>query len=151
MTRGSDLSFCADMSSIPEHMVNIVASFLDQETYEDCRAYLIKNLSLIDRTIANGLFEDALYTFVEYPPAFGERMIRCSQIITYLCDIRQATNGQQDITLFFHRILNADPSFRKSFEDHCKMLSEKMQESAKRIKAKQQAQEKKEQVKKPNE
>ena len=121
-------------SKIPQELIDDVASFLDQETYEDCKQYLIKHYKLIDRRVADGLFEDSLVTFVEYPPQFGQRMIRCSQMITYLCDIRDATHGQQDITLFFYRLLGPDPSFRKGFEDHCAMLCKKMLESAQRIK-----------------
>ncbi|BFU22507.1 hypothetical protein KM1_035360 [Entamoeba histolytica HM-3:IMSS] len=121
-------------SKIPPELVDDVANFLDQETYEDCKVYLTKHYKLIDRKVADGLFEDSLLTFVQYPPQFGARMVRCSQILTYLCDIRDATHGQQDITLFFYRLLGPDPSFKKGFEDHCKMLCEKMIQSAARIK-----------------
>ncbi|ELP90280.1 hypothetical protein EIN_503960, partial [Entamoeba invadens IP1] len=91
-------------SKIPQEYVEDVANFLDQEKYEDCREYLIKHYKLIDRKVADGLFEDSLTTFVEYPPQYGARMVRCSQILTYLCDIKEATHGQQDITLFFYRL-----------------------------------------------
>ena len=130
-------------SKIPADLVDDVAAFLDQETYEDCKNYLIKHYKIIDRRVADGLFEDSLVTFVQYPPQFGKRMVRCSQMITYLCDIRDATHGQQDITLFFYRLLGPDPSFKKGFEDHCDMLCKRMMESAARIKKNMEEEEKK--------
>ena len=124
-------------SKIPKEFVEDVANFLDQETYEQCRDYLIKHYKLIDKRVADGLFEDSLVTFVQYPPQYGARMVRCSQMINYLVDIRDATHGQQDINLFFHRLLGPDPTFKKGFEDHCALICKRMMESAERIRASQ--------------
>ncbi|PRP79301.1 hypothetical protein PROFUN_12442 [Planoprotostelium fungivorum] len=75
----------------------IVAGFVECDTFQECRDYLQKYPQLISKE-------------------FGSRFIRNAQILQYLLDLRKISSGQQDITLFFARILDPqNPEYRNNF------------------------------------
>jgi len=107
----------------PLPAVEVVAGYVDCETYEDCRDFLIKHQELINRKTMDQMYERAWMVLRTHPPQFGTRFIRNAQIIQYLLDLRKISSGQQDISLFFHRILDPqNAEYRKSFEQEYKTL-----------------------------
>jgi hypothetical protein len=58
------------------------------------------------------------------PRQIAARFIRNGQIIHYLVDLHKASCGQQDITLFFYRMLQdeANEKFVKDFEDQVRNI-----------------------------
>ncbi len=76
-----------------------------------------------------------------HPPEFGTRFIRNAQILQYLLDIRKASSGQQDITLFFSRLLH--PTSKEhlfTFENEYRTLVKKILDRHKQRKKKEKEQ-----------
>ncbi|KAH3761444.1 hypothetical protein Pelo_6728 [Pelomyxa schiedti] len=121
--------------SLDERTVDEVAGFVDCDGYEECRDYLQRHPHLIKQNVCDSLFEKGYLVFGTHPRAISHRFIRNAQVIHYLLDIQKATSGQQDITLFFHRLLGADPSFKAYFEEQVKNLMDHVEKSYLRRKA----------------
>jgi hypothetical protein len=77
--------------------------------------------------VSDSLFEKGFLIWDSHPREIAERFIRHSQMIHYMVDLRNASGGQQDITLFFHRLLDDDPSFRGVFEGQVRNLLENIE------------------------
>eukprot|EP01116_Phalansterium_solitarium_P003835 TRINITY_DN14666_c0_g1_i1.p1 TRINITY_DN14666_c0_g1~~TRINITY_DN14666_c0_g1_i1.p1 ORF type:complete len:222 (-),score=43.73 TRINITY_DN14666_c0_g1_i1:233-898(-) len=93
----------------------VVVGYVECGTFEECRDFLIEHPELINKQIADEMFERGYMTLGTHPPEFGTRFIRNSQIISYLLDLRKVSHGQQDISLFFGRLLGPDTSFLANF------------------------------------
>eukprot|EP00727_Mastigamoeba_balamuthi_P005181 m51a1_g14661 putative pleckstrin homology domain-containing protein 1-like (292) ;mRNA; r:13200-15564 len=109
-----------------EATAQLVAEFVECVRYEDCRSFLQKHPELIRQDVCDSLFERACMIWDEAPHEVVERFVRASQMVNYLVDVRRATAGQQDITLFFHRLLD-DPeadAFRAAFEQQVRSILE---------------------------
>lgn len=64
------------------------------------------------------------------PHQISARFIRNAQMIQYLLDLRKVSNGQQDITLFFYRIIeDKDKSFRAMFENQVASILKHVEQS----------------------
>lgn len=84
-----------------------------------------------------------------HPPEIGTRFIRNAQILQYLLDLRKASGGQQDISLFFARILDqTNKEYIKSFTEEYMGLVKRI---LKRIKEKEKEEKEKEQKEKEQE
>ncbi|KAH3732560.1 Adaptor complexes medium subunit family [Pelomyxa schiedti] len=101
---------------LDEETFNKVCDFVECETDEECRDFLQKNPYLIQQPVVQALFERAFVTFPTHPREFPRRFLRNGQMLKWMLDLQAATGGQQDITLFFHRLMSPDPSFRTWFE-----------------------------------
>jgi len=111
-----------------------VVGFVECETYEECRVYLVKNPQIITKEISDEMFQKGFLCLKTHPKEIGTRFIRNAQILQYLLDIRKASGGQQDITLFFTRILDpTNPEYRNNFNVEYKTLVKRI---LKRIKEK---------------
>lgn len=120
-------------TELDQETVELVAQYVECATYEECRDFLQKHPCLIDKKVADSLFENGYMIWETQPHAISARFIRNGQIINYLLDIRKASGGQQDITLFFYRILEDKAGgFRKSFEEQCMSILKHVDDSWKR-------------------
>ena len=118
------------MTELDDDMIEKVAGFVECATYEECRAYLQKHPELIKKEVSDSLFEKAYLIWDSQPRQISARFVRNAQIIQYLLDLRKASNGQQDITLFFYRILeDKDRSFLRIFEEQVASILKHMEES----------------------
>ena len=125
-----------DRTELDEATVELVSQYVECGTYEQCRDFLQQHPELIDKKVADSLFENGFLIWDSQPHAISARFIRNAQIINYLLDIRKASGGQQDITLFFYRILDdKQRSFKASFEEQCANILRHIDESWKRRKA----------------
>jgi len=102
------------------------------------------------------MFQKGFLTLKTHPPEFGTRFIRNAQILQYLLDIRKASSGQQDITLFFSRLLHPLSkehliSFETEYRALVKRILDRHKERAKeeKKKKKEAAQKTAEEVKQP--
>jgi len=94
-----------------------VVEYVECATYEDCRECLIKHPEIISKQTSDEMFQKGWLALKSHPVEIGTRFIRNAQILQYLLDLRKASNGQQDIGLFFHRILDENnPEYRRSFD-----------------------------------
>lgn len=123
-------------TELDEKTVELVAQYVECATYEECRSFLQKHPELIDKKVADSLFENGYMIWETQPHAISARFIRNGQIINYLLDIRKASGGQQDITLFFYRIIeDKSGNFRKTFEEQCMAIIQHIDGSWKKRKA----------------
>jgi Cdc37 Hsp90 binding domain/MYND finger len=120
--------------------IEVVADYVECETYEQCRDFLIHHLDLINKKTIDEMYEKAFYTLgdEDHPVAIGARFIRNAQILQYLLDIRKASSNQQDISLFFNRILANEHKNEHmfNFEKEWRTLTERIVKRHKEIKAK---------------
>lgn len=80
--------------------------------------------------VSDSLFEKGYLVWDSQPHQISARFIRNAQMIQYLLDLRKASNGQQDITLFFYRIIeDKDKSFRAMFENQVASILKHVEES----------------------
>eukprot|EP01117_Protostelium_nocturnum_P002952 TRINITY_DN13887_c0_g1_i1.p1 TRINITY_DN13887_c0_g1~~TRINITY_DN13887_c0_g1_i1.p1 ORF type:complete len:197 (+),score=77.89 TRINITY_DN13887_c0_g1_i1:81-671(+) len=94
----------------------VVVGYVECETFQQCRDYLQSHPELISKEVADEMFERGFVVLKTHPLQFGTRFIRNAQILTYLLDLRKISGGQQDITLFFARILDPNnPEYRNNF------------------------------------
>lgn len=94
-------------TELDEKTVELIAQYVDCDTYEQCKEFLQRHPELIDQKVCDSLFEKGFLVFATHPPQISLRFIRNGQIINYLLDLRRATNGQQDINLFFARYVSS--------------------------------------------
>jgi len=125
-------------TELDQETIEKVAGFVECATYEECRSYLQKHPDLIKKEVSDSLFEKGYLIWDSQPHEISARFIRNAQIIQYLIDLRKASNGQQDITLFFYRIIeDKDKSFRLMFEQQVASIIKHVESSwAKRRAAK---------------
>lgn len=80
--------------------------------------------------MSDSLFEKGYLIWDSQPHQISARFIRNAQMIQYLIDLRKASNGQQDITLFFYRIIeDKDKSFRAMFENQVASILKHIEQS----------------------
>jgi len=95
---------------------DVVVDYVECESFEDCRDHLIKHNELINKQVSDEMFEKGFLALKSHPPEIGTRFIRNAQILQYLLDLREVSGGQQDVTLFFARILDPNNSeYKTSF------------------------------------
>jgi hypothetical protein len=96
----------------------VVVDYVECESFEDCKAHLIKHPELINKDICDEMYQKGYLALKSHPPVIGTRFIRNAQILQYLLDLRKISGGQQDINLFFARILDErNPEYRKAFTE----------------------------------
>jgi len=132
---------CVRPEDKPKYTEDDVVGFVECESFEDCRNYLQKHLAIINKEVSDEMFQKGYLALKTHPPEIGTRFIRNAQILQYLLDIRKASGGQQDITLFFSRILDPNnPEYRMSFNKEYQTLVQRVlqriKEKAKEDKAK---------------
>eukprot|EP01118_Nematostelium_gracile_P000375 TRINITY_DN1039_c0_g1_i1.p1 TRINITY_DN1039_c0_g1~~TRINITY_DN1039_c0_g1_i1.p1 ORF type:complete len:211 (-),score=65.96 TRINITY_DN1039_c0_g1_i1:54-686(-) len=110
-----------------------VVGFVECESFKDCRDWLITHPQIITKEISDEMFQKGYLALKTHPVQIGTRFIRNAQILQYLLDIRKASGGQQDISLFFARILDENNaeyrnSFNKEYQDLVKRILNRIKE-----------------------
>eukprot|EP01119_Soliformovum_irregulare_P009119 TRINITY_DN2225_c0_g1_i1.p1 TRINITY_DN2225_c0_g1~~TRINITY_DN2225_c0_g1_i1.p1 ORF type:complete len:207 (+),score=43.29 TRINITY_DN2225_c0_g1_i1:58-678(+) len=113
-----------------------VVGFVECASYEECRDWLAKHPAIINKATSDEMFQKGYLALKTHPVEIGSRFIRNAQILQYLLDIRKASGGQQDITLFFSRILDSSNpeyknSFNKEWQDLVKRIIARLKEKEK--------------------
>jgi len=109
---------CQKPEDRPKVDEDIVVGYVECESFENCRDYLQKHPELINKDVSDEMYQKAYLALKSHPPVIGTRFIRNAQILQYLLDLRKISGGQQDVTLFFARILNElNPEYRNSFTE----------------------------------
>lgn len=144
-------------TELDDATIEAVAGFVECATYEECRDYLQKHPDLIKKEVcsvfplfhqrkthmrdditcfdslhqvSDSLFEKGYLVWDSQPHQISARFIRNAQMIQYLLDLRKVSNGQQDITLFFYRIIeDKDKSFRAMFENQVASILKHVEQS----------------------
>eukprot|EP00727_Mastigamoeba_balamuthi_P009411 m51a1_g5092 hypothetical protein (135) ;mRNA; f:268637-269202 len=116
------------MAELDDKTIELVSQLVELVHYEDCRDFLQQHPQLISQAVSDSLFEKGYMIWDTHPREIAERFIRDAQMLHYMVDLQRASNGQQDITLFFHRLLDDDPSFRDVFEGQVRSILEHVEQ-----------------------
>jgi len=138
---------CIKPEDKPKYSEDDVVGFVECASYEECKDWLQKHPQIITKEVSDEMFQKGYLALKTHPPEIGTRFIRNAQILQYLLDIRKASGGQQDVTLFFTRILdpiNAEyrTSFNKEYQTLVHRVLQRIKEKAKEEKTAKEEEEK---------